>query len=331
MKKIALEEAIIPEGMDLILEHKSHPEYSQHYHSLMDIGDIRLAEMDKANIELSVLSITTPGLQGFALPSNLQLVACQWNDYIIKAVQKHPKRFKAFACLPTYAPALAVQEMERIYKTPEIVGCLLNGYDNSGYSTAKYLDNPAYDDFWACAETCDFPVYIHPRGIPEDRKATYSDYPALRGSAWGFHIETAEHILRLMLSGVFDRYPKLKVIIGHMGEMLPFWAWRIDHRIKEEGWREKIACKKTIREYLQSNIFITTSGYFDTPALLHAKATMGTDRIMFSVDYPYENCVQAGHWMDTLSLSHEDKEKIAYKNASGLLKLQINVQDEALG
>jgi len=321
MKIIALEEAIVVPGQDLIMEHKTHPEFSQHLSELKDIDAKRVEEMEKAGIDLMVLSVTTPGLQSLALTSNLKDCAKKWNDYLVKKVQEHPKKFRAFACIPTYATELGIHEIERLKGVSEMVGCMLNGYDSSGYTPAKYLDEPPYEDFWACIEENDIPVYIHPRGIPGNRVATYSPYPALHGSSWGFHVETGEHILRLMLSGLFDRHPKLKIIIGHMGEMLPFWAWRLDHRFKEEGWLEKTGCQKTITEYLNSNIYITTSGYFHTPGLMHAISTMGVDRMMFSVDYPYEDCKKATDWLRTIPLSEEDKKKISYENASQLLKL----------
>ncbi|RUR09656.1 amidohydrolase family protein [Legionella sp. km772] len=321
MKRIALEEAIIVPGQDLILEHKSHPEFSLNLAALKDIHELRLEKMDEARIDLSVLSVTTPGLQSLALASNLEYCAQKWNDYLIDCVAQSPDRFRAFACVPTYAPQLAIHELERIQGAEGIVGCLINGYDSSNYTLAKYLDDKAYDEFWDYIHANNIPVYIHPRGIPAGREATYSPYQALHGSSWGFHIETAEHILRLMLSGLFDRYPNLKIIIGHMGEMLPFWAWRIDHRLKEEGWREKMGYKKTITEYLNSNIFLTTSGFFDTPALMHAISTVGTDRIMFSVDYPYEDNLKASQWFDSVPLKEEDKMKISYLNAAKLLNI----------
>ncbi|KTD43028.1 amidohydrolase family protein [Legionella parisiensis] len=321
MKRIALEEAIVVPGRDLILEHKSHFEFSQNLDRLKDIHKLRIESMDEAGIDLSVLSVTTPGLQSLALASQLESCAQKWNDYLIDCVTQSPNRFRAFACVPTYAPELAIRELERIQGAQEIVGCLINGYDSSNYTPAKYLDEKAFDEFWGYIHDHNIPVYIHPRGIPEERVATYSPYQALHGSTWGFHIETAEHVLRIMLSGLFDRYPNLKIIIGHMGEMLAFWAWRLDHRLKEEGWREKLECKKTITEYLNTNIFLTTSGFFDTPSLMHAISTVSTDRIMFSVDYPYEDNLKASQWLDSVPLADEDKLKISYLNAANLLNI----------
>lgn len=321
MKKIALEEAIVISGRDLILEHKSHPEFNQHLSELLDIHDIRIKKMDEADIQLAVLSITTPGLQSLSMPSKLEEITTRWNDSLIHSVQINPKRFRAFAGLPTFAPELAINEILRVKDVDEVVGFMINGYDSSGFSPAKYLDEPYYDEFWACVEANHVPIYLHPRGVPQSNRPTYEPYHALFGSAWGFHIETAEHLLRLMVSGLFDKYPKLKIIVGHMGEMLPFWAWRLDHRMKEEGWFEKMACNKTITEYLKTNIWITTSGFFHTPALNHAIDVVGIDRILFSVDYPYEDNLKASHWVDVLDINVQDKSKICYKNAANLLNL----------
>lgn len=321
MRRIALEEAVVIPGRDLILEHKTHPEFSQHIAQLKDIHQQRINKMDEAKIDMAILSVTTPGLQSLAMTSQLEKSAQEWNDYLAEMVIQNPTRFRAFACLPTFAPELAINELRRLQGIKEFVGCMINGYDSSGFTPAKYFDDICYDDLWAYINENDIPIYLHPRGIPDSNRPSYEPYHALYGSAWGFHIETAEHVLRLMLSGVFDRHPKLKIIIGHMGEMLPFWAWRLDHRMQEEGWFDKMACEKKITDYLKTNIYITTSGYFDTPALNHAIATVGIERIMFAVDYPYEDNLKASQWLDGLSLSDDDKEKISALNAENLLKI----------
>lgn len=323
MKKIALEEAIIQDGtIDQVPDHKNHPEFKDSVDALLEIGEKRIADMDNNDIAISVLSVTTPGLQGLATPDNVGQVAKDWNDFMAESVSQHPDRFKGLASIPTITAKMAIDEMERIIDNPAFVGCMINGFDSSGDWPSKYLDDPEYDAMWAAFEKRGFPIYVHPRGVPEDRVTGYDKFDALKGSAWGFHIETGEHMLRLMLSGVFDRFPKLKIIIGHMGEMLAFWAWRMDHRIKKEGWLAKMPCERTITDYLTNNFHITTSGYFQTPALMHAISTMGIDRVMFSVDYPYEDTKQASDWFDTVELSEEDKTKIAYTNAAKLLNLE---------
>jgi 2,3-dihydroxybenzoate decarboxylase len=322
MKKIALEEAIVQPGtIRLVPDHQNHLEFQDNLDNLIEIGPKRLRDMDKSDIEISVLSVTTPGLQGLATREGVENIAQDWNDYLAAQVDKYPTRLKALACIPTITAEMAVDEVNRVVKNDAFVGCMINGFDSSGNASPQYLDDPHYDPLWQALEKHNFPLYIHPRGVPDDRETTYSHFNALKGAAWGFHIETAEHVLRLMLRGIFDRYPKLRVLIGHMGEMLPFWAWRIDHRINVEGWNKITACDKSVTDYLKSNIFITTSGYFNTPALTHAISTMGIDRVLFSVDYPYEDSVSASQWLDSTPYSEEDKNKIAYANAANLLGL----------
>lgn len=315
MRKVALEEAIIVPGqVELVPEHKTHPEFELNEDALLDVGENRLKVMDEAEIDLMVLSITTPGTQGLDTKDDASAIASSWNDYLVKTVQSAPTRYKAFASLATSDIPGSIAELERISKLPEFLGCMLNGFEESNGMTAKYFDHPDFIPMWQTISDLNIPIYIHPRSIPKGRVATYSPYEPLHGATWGFHIETAEHILRLIFSGLFDKHPNLKVVIGHMGELLPFWAWRIDHRIELEGWQSTMKCQHKIFHYLKSNIFVTTSGMFHTPALQHAISTIGLDNIMYSVDYPYEDAKQASQWFNDLELSQQDKEQIAFKN-----------------
>lgn len=324
VKKIALEEAMIVPGQEkMVPDHKKHPEFMENFEKLLDIGPIRLAEMDKANIQWSVLSLTAPGIEGLADISNLEAVAREWNDYMEEKVNVYPDRFKGFACIPLAKPNLAIKELERIAKKEAFVGCLINSFTNAGGTEPKYLDSPEYDDFWACVEALNIPIYLHPRGYPEERvKPAFGDIHELNGSTWGFHVELAEHCLRLMVNGVFDRHPKLNIIIGHLGEILSFWAWRIDHRMKREHSLKTLKCKRYVSDYLKQNFYITTSGYYDTPSLQHCVANLGIDKIMFSVDYPYEDSVETSQWLDTIPYSEEEKKMIAYTTAAKLLNLK---------
>jgi predicted TIM-barrel fold metal-dependent hydrolase len=329
MKKIALEEhVLVPGAEEIVPEHQTHPEFKHNMQALLDITGDRLRAMDEGEIQISVLSATAPGLQGLseAGAKDLGNISRRWNDYLAEAVAKHQDRLKVFAALPMCDPELAAQELSRTVRGLGFVGALLNGYDNSGNAPAKYYDSPQYADFWKTAAALDVPVYVHPRSVPDDRTTTYSGYPETRGSVWGFHVETAEHMLRLMMSGLFEKLPTLRIIIGHLGELLPFWAWRIDHRIQREGW-DKWAGEHgrprrfTVTEYLRRNFFATTSGMFDTDALKHVVHVMGHDRVMYSVDYPYESTTEASEWFDALDLKKEAKEAIAYANAEKVLGL----------
>lgn len=325
MKKIALEEAMIVPGQeDMVPDHKKHPEFMENFDRLIEVGPLRLSEMDKAQIQWSVLSLTSPGIEGLASIKNLESIARQWNDYMEEKINAYPDRFKGFACLPLAKPDLAIKELERISKKQAFTGCLINSFTNSGGTEPKYLDRPEYDDFWSAAQSLDMPIYIHPRGFPEARhKPAFGDIHELNGSTWGFHVDVAEHCLRLMVNGVFDRHPKLKIIIGHLGEIFSFWTWRIDHRMKKEQSLKSLKCERYISEYLKTNFFVTTSGYFDTPSLQHCIANIGIDRVMFSVDYLYEDCLESSQWLDSIPYSDEEKEKIAYKTAATLLKLDM--------
>ena len=328
MKKIALEEAFAVKGVEeLTPQLLKLREFRQCEAKLNDFTDMRIRAMDEGEIEIAVLSATSPGIQGIRDPGLEAETARIWNDYVAEAIQGHKNRLRAFACLPMREPDAAALELERAVKELGLVGALVNGYDDAGGQDAIYYDAPQYLDFWKKAEELDVPIYIHPRTAPEARDTAYKSFPELKGAAWGFHIETAEHVLRLIVSGLFDKVPNVKVFIGHMGELLPFWCWRTDHRIQREGWDGEVAAANgrprelSVSEYIQRNIYITTSGIFNTPALEHALKVMGADHIMYSVDYPYEDPAEANEWFKTLELPADVLQAIAYDNASRLLKL----------
>ena len=328
MKKIALEEAFAVKGVEnytpQILKLR---EFRQNESRLHDLADMRLRAMDEGEIEISVLSATSPSIQGIADPKSEAETARIWNDYVAEAILPNKDRLCAFACLPMRYPDAAIDELRRAVKDLGLVGALINGYDNAGDMEPIYFDAPEYLEFWKAAESLDVPIYIHPRTVPDDRETTYKPYPELKSAAWGFHIETGEHVLRLIVSGLFDKVPDLKIIIGHLGEMLPFWCWRIDHRIQREGWDGATAAqngrprKLSVTEYVQRNIYVTTSGFFYTPALDHVLEVMSADHVMYSVDYPYEDLAEANEWFKTLDYAPELLCAIAYDNAKRLLKL----------
>ena len=328
MKKITLEEAFAVKSVEnytpQILKLR---EFRQKEAELHDLAEMRLRAMDEGEVDIAVVSATSPSIQGLKNPEIEIETARAWNDYVAEAIAPNRARLRAFACLPMRYPDAAAAELCRAVKDLGLLGALVNGYDNSGDLEPVYYDAPEYLDFWKTAESLDVPVYIHPRTVPDDRETTYKPYPELKSASWGFHVETAEHVLRLIISGLFDRAPNLKIIIGHMGELLPFWCWRTDHRIRVEGWDGEVAAQNgrprnlSVTEYLQRNIYITTSGVFNTPALEHALSVMGSDRIMYSVDYPYEDYKEANEWFKSLSLDPGVTQAIAYDNAKRILKL----------
>jgi 2,3-dihydroxybenzoate decarboxylase len=199
---------------------------------------------------------------------------------------------------------------------------VINGFSNVGDAqTAQYLDEAPVWEFWERAAALDVPVYLHPREPLITQHRIYEGYPALAASAWGFGIETATHTLRLIMSGLFDRYPGLTIILGHLAEGLPFLLPRVEHRLRHASAEHGGKQARPMMYYLRENFYITTSGAFRTPALLDTLLEVGADRVLFSIDYPYENMQEQSEWFDGLPLSDGDLGKIASANARQLLKL----------
>lgn len=244
------------------------------------------------------------------------------NDYCANyLVSKYPNRLKAFACLPLQDSEQAAKELERSVKELGFVGALINGYSNIGdENTAQYLDEPQVDVFWSKVEELGVPVYLHPRIPLPSQQRIYKGYDALLGSAWAFGQETSTHAVRLILSGLFDRYPSINVILGHLGEALPFTLPRLEHRLRHLKDETKGSHKKAPKEYLRKNFFLTTSGVFRTQALIDTMLEVGSDRILFSVDSPYETPAEIAPWFDTCPISENDRLKIGPVNAKNLFK-----------
>jgi predicted TIM-barrel fold metal-dependent hydrolase len=276
--------------------------------------------MDRGGVEVCILSLGAPGIQ--AIPDIPQAIAKarQANDYLAEQIAKHPKRLKGFAALPLQDSQAAAQELTRCVKELGFCGALVNGFSQIGQADSTvYLDLPQYRPFWATVQQLDVPLYLHPRAPLATRQQPYEGHPWLVGSVWGFAVETSIHALRLMGSGLFDEYPKLKVILGHLGEGLPFNIWRVDHRILKGTQRTK--AKLPMSHYLRENFLITTSGNFRTPALNDVMLEVGSDRILYSVDYPFESMVEAADWFDRADISKPDRVKIARTNAQKLFRL----------
>ncbi len=283
---------------------------------LLDIGDGRIAEMDAAGIDVQVLSLTYPGVQ--QLDANEAVAfARKTNDYLAGAIRRHPDRFAGFVVLATEAPGVAANELERMVKDHGFVA----GYVN-GHTRGRYLDDEFFRPILERAEALKVPIYIHPTMPPQPVvDAYYSGFgevtPMLARAGWGWHIETAVHVLRLIAGGVFDRFPGLQVIIGHMGEALPFMLPRIDKTLT----REVTKLDRSAGDYLRENVYYTFSGFNFTQTFLDLYLEVGADRIMFSADYPYGSMAQARAFLDQLPVSPADKEKIAHGNAERLLRM----------
>jgi predicted TIM-barrel fold metal-dependent hydrolase len=311
MRVIGLEEHFLAPGLR---EGAGHlPE--DWMRKLEDLDDERLGDMDAAGIDYQVISHTTPGTQALEGEDAITR-AREANDRLAAAVRRHPDRFGGFATLPTSDPEAAGKELRRAKEELGFVGALINGRTGG-----QFLDDPKFRPVLAEAEQLELPIYLHPARPPaEICDASFRGFDPLvefRLSIvnWGWHSETGLHALRLILAGVFDRFPRLQLIIGHMGEMLPYML----SRIEEFPPPPHAPPERPISDYLRTNIHITTSGFFTFPPLLCALMVLGVERIMFSVDYPYSSNESGSAFLDAMAISPSDKERIAHGNAEQLL------------
>lgn len=315
MRIITLEEHFASPGlMDRFGQQSFHNKDEQ----LCDLNERRIAEMDAAGIDMQVLSLTSPGTESLAAEEAVK-IAGSANDFLAAAIERHPSRFEGFAALPTAAPDLAADELERMVCQHGFKGAVINGHIQG-----RYLDDRFFWPILERAEALQVPIYLHPAPPPQSVTDAYytgnfsSEVTrALSTAGWGWHIETAVHILRLILGGAFDRYPKLQIIIGHMGEALPFMLPRIDLVLQPDLTK----LQRPMAVYLRENIHYTFSGFNFTAAFLELLLQVGADRIMFSVDYPYGSMVKGRDFLIQLPVSSADREKIAHGNAELLLRL----------
>lgn len=282
-----------------------------------ELGDVRISNMDNAGVDVQVLSMTFPGAEGLQGDEAVAF-ARESNDYLAEVIKKYPTRFAGFATLPISVPDKAAAELARAVNDFGFKGALINGHNNG-----RYLDDPFFWPILESAEALQVPIYIHPTAPPQDVIKTYytgnfsaavSNVFALPG--FGCHIETAVHLLRLILSGVFDRYPNLQVMIGHLGETLPFMLPRFDQQFPQNLTK----LNRKISEYLRENVYYSFSGFNWTQAFLDLYLQVGADRIIYSGDYPWST-EDARTVLNNLPIPPVDKEKIAHGNAEKLLKL----------
>jgi predicted TIM-barrel fold metal-dependent hydrolase len=289
--------------------------YSPTREVLMDLGEGRIADMNRYGITMQVLSCLTAQ----QLPVNVakELVK-KSNDLLFRAVRAHPQRFAAFAALPTALPDVAAAELDRSINELGFVGTMINGR-----TQGDFLDAPRFDPILRKAAELKVPIYLHPAVPP--RETTDSNYAGLeplvvarfQSSAWGWHQETAVHFLHMVLNGVFDRYPELQIILGHWGEMIPFFLDRLDEALPQRMTK----LGRTIGQYVRENMYITPSGMFSQAQLQYCVKTVGVDRILYSVDYPFIGNEGAVSFLEQANLSEASKEKIAHGNTEDLLRL----------
>lgn len=289
---------------------------------LLDVQDERLRQMNAHGIELMLLSLNAPAVQAVLEASAAAELARRANDLLAAEVQKKPDRFQALAALPMQDPDLAILELQRCVRELGFRGALVNGFSQIGDpDNGVYYDQPQYRPFWAAVEQLDVPFYLHPRSpLPRDARL-YAGHPWLLGAAWAYGNETAVHALRLMGSGLFDEFPRLTIVLGHLGEGLPFNLWRLDNCNAGVEKATHHAGKKKIADYFRTNFYVTTSGNFSTNALMDTLQELGSDRVMFSVDWPFERIDLAAGWFDQVPLGDIDRRKIGRDNARRLFKL----------
>jgi gamma-resorcylate decarboxylase len=289
---------------------------------LTDLRGRRIELMDQLGIAMMLLSLNAPAVQAIPDAKAAEKLARIANDRLAELVAKQPDRFQALAALPMQDAELAAAELERCVKQLGFKGALVNGFSQvRDTDTVVYYDTQPFRPFWSVVEQLDVPFYLHPRSPLPQHAKIYEGHPWLMGPSWGFGQETAVHALRLMGSGLFDEFPRLAIVLGHMGEGLPFSMWRVDHC---NGWmpeRRRYPAKRKIHEYFQENFYVTTSGNFRSQALINTILEIGSDRIMFSADWPFENLDHATQWFDAAPIAENDRHKIGRDNARRVFKL----------
>jgi 2,3-dihydroxybenzoate decarboxylase len=282
---------------------------------LESFGDTRLKEMDAAGIDFQVISHSAPSVQKLDVESAVRMAPLV-NDRLHAAIGLHPTRFGGFATIATPDPKAAADELERAVTKLGFKGAMIHGLTNG-----RFHDEPFFWPIFERAEALDVPIYFHP-AVPSPAviEAYYKEYiekyPIILRAAWGFTVETATQGLRLVLSGVFDKYPRLKVIFGHLGEGLPFLQWRINMTMARDN-----QSGRGFREVFSEHFYVTTSGFWSDPALLLCVQELGVDHILFSIDWPFAPNQPATEWLHRIPFSADDRAKIASGNAKRLLKL----------
>ena len=317
MKKIALEEHFISPGLieywQPTMTDVPKPIFDKIHAALTDFGDMRLASMDGAGIEKAILSVSGPGVQVEPDAARATAKAAEANDFLANVTSARPDRYLGFAHIALQDPQGAARELERCVRDLGFKGAMINGN-----SMGAYLDERQFDPFWAKAEELQVPIYLHPAD-PVQPYASFGSYKELTRATWGWGVETGTHALRMIFGGVFDRFPKALLMLGHLGETLPYLLWRFDSRAKLYG----VSLKRQPSEYIKENIAVTVSGMFSAEPLNCAVAALGRSRVMFSADYPFESAAEAGHFMDDVAIDEALREDICWRNAARILNIPM--------
>lgn len=282
--------------------------------ALSDFGARRLDDMDANGIEIAVLGLAGPGVQAERDTAKAVRRARECNDFLAEKIAAHPKRYGGLAHVAMQDAKAAADELERCVRELGFCGVMINGATNG-----LYLDDPSAEIFWERAAALRAPVYIHPNN-PVDHPAMYAGHPELWGPMWSWGVETATHAMRIVTAGVFERHPDATIILGHMGEAIPFQLWRIDGR-----WAIANREGRTLREppshYIRKNVMVTTSGVCSAEPLHCALDALGEDNVMFSADYPFERTAEASRFIESVDVSEDLRRRICWDNAVRILGL----------
>jgi 5-carboxyvanillate decarboxylase len=292
--------------------------------ALQDLGEQRLADMDASGVDRQVISLTSPGVQ--VLDKDLAVAqAALANDRLAQACANHPGRFSGLTAIAPQAPAQAAAEIERGKHTLSFHGVIINSH-----TQGEYLDDPKFWDIFEAAQALDTPIYLHPNTPPRSMIQPLLD-AGLDGAIWGFAVETGTHLLRMITSGVFDRFPRLKVVVGHLGEALPFWLYRLDYMhaatVRAGRYDSMRPLELKPSEYMRRNVWVTTSGMAWAPAIMFCREVVGADRVLYAMDYPYEYVTDEVRWQDDLPLTVAEKKRFFQTNAESVFGLPASPGD----
>jgi 5-carboxyvanillate decarboxylase len=285
---------------------------------MLDLGERRIADMDASGIDVQLLLHTAPGVQVFDAATAVSFAAVS-NDHVAEAIRKHPTRFAGLAMVAPQDPPAAAKEMERGVKKLGLKGAVINSH-----TRGEFLNDKKYWQIFEAAEALDVPIYVHPSGPPPAMVQPFIER-GLDGAIYGFAVECGLHLLTIITSGVFDRFPKLQMVFGHLGEGMPFWIPRLDymHRAQVNSKRYEVLqpLKRKVSDYLRENIYITTSGMCWAPAVMFCRSVLGNDRVLYAMDYPYQFVPEEVATMDDLPVSAAEKKAFFQTNAEAVFKL----------
>lgn len=298
----------------------SPSERAQHImRCLTDLDQVRLQHMDEAGVDTAVIALTAPGVQVMDQATAVSFAQIA-NDQLAEAVRRHPTRFAGMIAVAPQDPAAAAKEIER-----GVTKLGMNAVIINSHTQGEYLSDPKFWDIFAAAEAHDAPIYLHPNAMPSKMLEPFQEC-GLDGAIYGFGVETGLHAMRIITAGVFDRFPKLRIILGHMGEALPFWAYRFDYMhqatVRSQRYESMKPIRKRPSDYLRENFYITNSGVAWEHAIKFTQAFMGVERVMYAMDYPYQYAVDEVNLLDAMDMSQEDKKKFFQTNAETVFKLR---------